>query len=476
MPNPPRWSPQETAVVARFGRAVLERRYASVAEAAPDLHREQMKRRRTHPETFAARTLAATRAKLVKYSRIHGRQVTRHFRWSPQEQRIIDTYARAVVRGKFRNAVEATDEYFVEMRALRRRYPDARWLTKERARGSVYVRLNARARKLGRRAIWVPWNAHERRLVERYARRVIRGDLNIMQAAREFRRMTDERRAKYQELSRFRVRRNLSVIHNMIWERTRELGRPRITGIWTAPEVAILKRYARDLVAGRFRFAPAAARACFPEIQAIQRRHPDAPWAEIPRNEQGVKVKISELAHGMAESWVGCEWSAREQAILGRYARDVVRGRFSSVAEGSRACLREFRKRHGGTCAGSPMLRAWRSPGPESRSRRRCARPHSNSDDPSDTGAGPAGNLRLPAGGLDILGISRAGLQRSVVRRSRPNCTPSSNSRVSVAARRVAGGSWRTCAGVCVVRSTARAPELSDGQGTELVTGRRAGP
>ena len=110
---------------------------------------------------------------------------------------MLDSYARAVARGRYRSALEASREFEQDLKRLLRRYPGAKWLAQPRTLCAIYPVLSRRARVFGRSA-YVTWSPEENRLLDRLAGRVVSGRCrSAKQAALEFLQETARLRERY---------------------------------------------------------------------------------------------------------------------------------------------------------------------------------------------------------------------------------------------------------------------------------------
>lgn len=266
-----------------------------------------------------------------------------------------DAFARALARGRYRSAVEASRAFLAVLERLRRRYPRARWLRPQRTLAAVYPGMTCRARELGRKSVrW--WTAQEHRLVSALAQRVVTGRIpNALRGAYEFLRLTAERRARHPQLAEFYPVRNVRVAHTMIWQRAQELGRPLLATLWSPGETELLERHAQGVLSGEFRTARIAARACEQAIETLHRRHPDARWAQRHRNFGTVNLKLKKVLHARARAWRQSKLTDAETKLLDRHARDIAAGRLA-LRRAAERCYREFGQRYRRFLAAHPEL------------------------------------------------------------------------------------------------------------------------
>jgi len=105
----PNYSPQENAVIDRYVQALRQGKYDTAAEAARDCCRDLARLRREHAgASWAAvpRKPSAVAHQLGIRAQATGR---RGFgaAWAPQEQEVVDRYARALTRNRYRIARQA---------------------------------------------------------------------------------------------------------------------------------------------------------------------------------------------------------------------------------------------------------------------------------------------------------------------------------------------------------------------------------
>jgi hypothetical protein len=276
----------------------------------------------------------------------------------------VDGYARALKRGRFRTLAEAVREYLRDIDALRKRYPDARWLRFRRSPAAVATRLAARAHRLGIRfsSLWTP---EENRLAGRYALRVVQGEIpNPSQAAHRLAAELERLRARYPRLPWLQTRRTWRSYFDQIWRKARELGRPYVVLPWSPPERLVLQSYARRLVQGKLPSARQAAVGALREIERLHRRNPRARWAKVHRTVKTTGQMITREAHTLRQVWLLAHWTPAEEKLLDRYARAFAEGRFRRVDDAGRRCWVELERRHRRRLQRNPRL----TPTPQPRS------------------------------------------------------------------------------------------------------------
>jgi hypothetical protein len=347
--RPPGWTPQETQITGRYVRALLRGEYRSVHQAARACHRELTLEYRLHrgADGFPMlRSYVSAYGRMIEDSRRQGRTMVRA-KWSGQELRVIDDHARAVAEGRLRNAKQASRQCAQDLDRLRRRYPNAGWLAVERHWQGIYRVMLKRARDLGRRPTSFIWSPVEKRLLDHYARQVVRGEYrDAKQAARELLRRLDQLYAKPRKLTSPRVRRSLHHVHCLLCERAHELGWSRQHLFWSPREEQIINRYVNELLAGRFRHARAAGAACKHELDRLHEAHPNARWAEKRRTQVAVNFRITQRTRATGEAWPHSRWTIPEKRIVERYAHAVLEGRFPNLPKATERCHRDIERYH----------------------------------------------------------------------------------------------------------------------------------
>jgi hypothetical protein len=340
----------ETRLARRFGERLRAGRYEDVWDAAWAFNQELERLRRRLPDAAWLKVRRSRVAVCRKIERVGGpprvpKPGTSRRPWTRLELRLVDSYARAVARGRYKDAREAAREFQRDMVRIGLRYPRARWPSRPRSFGAIYRVLCRRARVLGRTK-FASWTDPEYRLIDRLARRVVDGRCRSARlAAREFLVETARLRDRDPRPAEAYPLRNIRTVHNRVWNRALEMGRPLSAVEWSVPELVVLGRFARRFVAGQYPHVKAAARDCVRAIEKLHQAHPVARWAAMRRSPGATFVKLKEVTHRLVPSWRHSRLTPWEVRILDRYARRLARGRLT-IRRATEECLGELTAQH----------------------------------------------------------------------------------------------------------------------------------
>ena|GEM_PF-1674892 len=280
----------------------------------------QLKRgKRTPKRAVSLRDLvAADRAEYGKSLERRRRSVPD---WTPTEERVVERYARAVLKKEYGDAVLAVEPCRAE---LARAAKGAR--TALRTRRSVHHRLVAWAIKLGRVRLHVSWTPREEAVLDRFVRAVAGGRIPTARGAG---------RACAEALHRLHLRypaefagkpnRSEVGAHNMIWRRLVKLRSRWYNSRWTPSELELVDRYARLLIAHRLPHIRAASRACREAINRMHARQAKRRGVEHPgevRTLAGVFNQVFYRVKELAPYQVPWRrWTVEEQRIAAGWRR-----------------------------------------------------------------------------------------------------------------------------------------------------------
>jgi hypothetical protein len=284
-----------------------------------EVTRQLKRRKRTAKRAVSLRDLvAADRAEYGKSLERKRRSVPD---WTPAEERVVERYARAVLKKKCGNAVLAVEPCRAE---LARAAKGAR--TALRTRKSVHHRLVAWAIKLGRVRLHVPWTPKEEVVLDRFVRAVAGGRIRTARGAgRTCAEALHRLHLRYPARFAGTPNRSEGSAHNMIWRRLVKLRSRWYNSRWTPSELALADRHARLLIAHRFPHVRAASKACREAINRMHARQARRRGIEHPVEVRTlaavfnqVFTRVKELAPYQVP-WR--RWTAEEQRVAARWRR-----------------------------------------------------------------------------------------------------------------------------------------------------------
>lgn len=309
-----RWRGRASAIVERFARAVVRGKYPIVVAALPDCWRTLKT-----AGLATGRTRSAVEAQLYARARALGRE-QRHS-WTAEELKVLDRFAARVARGDFPHAEAAVADCLrtLTRAGQPRRHPDSQ----------VGDKLRRRARALGRAAGVVYWRPLEDRLLQRFAKAVIRGRYPHAAAALPGCRQALER------IGRAGNRTDEAVVQRLRAHLV-TLGRPRIRQRWTPSEIRTVDRFARRIVCGRYRSVQAAVPGCRTTLIRLE--------GPITRSVEAVFRKLLERSAALGRVVVDMRFSPAEKRVLDQFADAVVRGEYSGAAAALADCREALRR------------------------------------------------------------------------------------------------------------------------------------
>jgi hypothetical protein len=355
------WSSAEDRVVTRFARDLLKGRYASVQQAAVACTREFERHagRRKGSRAWKPRTLGSVANRVNLLSHKIGRPAWRT-RFRPWEQEVIDDYVQALAGGRYLSLLRAAQDCCQDLNRLRREHRADRTVVRK-----VYPirwQLSKRARALGWNWLAERWTPEERRIVDRYVRKLTGPNPPVLKAAT---------RACWKELEKLHRRmkkqghdfqeRTEMTLRTYLGERSKDEGRSTYTW-WTSQEEQAIRRYARGLLRERYADANAAGDACYEELFGGGR-----PAAGTGRTRIAVRDHVRKLAHTMGERWPKTRWTPKEDEICLRLVRwyDRKRGKrrrgpMGLAAEALRTELDQIGSRRSESACRAKLRKTWR--------------------------------------------------------------------------------------------------------------------
>lgn len=305
----PGWSEAEDRVVTRFARAIARGRYPHVKQALPDCRRElaplapglqrtdvaiawrllcraydfglqrwmhfwtDQERRLLEPHALALargkypdaptavrqvnrafkqaglavrHTDESVRDEILVRARALGR-APRSGIFSPEEERVIARFSRALVRNEYRHGAAAVADCH---RAFARA-----GITRRRSDRALALRINTGARALGWTFGPEAWSASGARIVDRFARALVSGRYPSIVAAARACRYALERAGQFGS-------RTDSGLCAKLRKQALGMGKAGFRPRWSAEELRIIDRFARAIIRGAYPTASAAAEPC----------------------------------------------------------------------------------------------------------------------------------------------------------------------------------------------------------------------
>ena len=166
------WTEPELRLLEPYAQRVADGRCPTAAQAASDFLRTQQEVLLSHPDNLTVQrrcSLDRVKAKILKRANELGRVVSVVVPWGSPELAILNRYARAVVRRRYRSASEAAPDCLVELADVHRLHPDTGWGRLTRDLLQIRGRLQRHLHAFGVPRAWGGWTPGERSIVERFA-------------------------------------------------------------------------------------------------------------------------------------------------------------------------------------------------------------------------------------------------------------------------------------------------------------------
>jgi hypothetical protein len=241
--------------------------------------------------------------------------------WSNPELEVIDRFARAIVSGEYPNVKTALPACRSE---LERSEPLAR-----RTEVAIAWRVLCRAYALGLPRRKHFWTDRELRLLKRHALALVRREYpDTGTAVRRYKRSCGR--------AGLAVRHPDDVIRTRVVVLVRAMGGGLSTPRFCPKELRVIAGFSRALARNEYPHAKAAVADC---LQALAR----AGFAHR-RPEKGLATLINAGACKMGLQNRFVAWSAPNLRIIEQFARELVAGRYPSVAAASVACRKSLER------------------------------------------------------------------------------------------------------------------------------------
>jgi hypothetical protein len=248
--------------------------------------------------------------------------------WYTKEKRIVLLGARGLWDGRFESEGEALRACRA---ALARAGLEGRH-TVEAIRGRIRTELR-RLRKPPSRAYYT---ATERRVIDRFARAVVRHEyVDAAAATRDCRKALARRKHSFPRTD--------VAIAARIWERALECGRKHIRARWAPEERQLIRELAREVSSGRFREVRDASRAF--QVVMARKRRAGAGGSKVPvRQLDCIDQQLTREARRAGLIWGFRDWSPEEDRVVDSFIGRYSKGEFRSFRSAARACRAELRR------------------------------------------------------------------------------------------------------------------------------------
>ena len=247
--RPDLWIEDELAIVDRYARAFDEGRYTKTADAIPECRAELdrlWRRRGNKTPRLVRRGDNQIAVKLQRRRRDFG-IIMENRHWSDAELHTVDEYARAVVAGRYESCRAATTDCKAELDRWRIAHPNPRRPLPVRDYGGVLGRMLTRAHQFRPIRKTVPWTDAELKIVDRYARRLLKGSLKtVLQATEKCAAELGRKTGSSASEDGSGILRSDSAINFCLYRRLHQAGRQgKSEAAWIPREYAIRDRVLR---------------------------------------------------------------------------------------------------------------------------------------------------------------------------------------------------------------------------------------
>ncbi len=328
----PGWTPRENRVLDACAQGVLAGQFDSVAAAAQVC----VERLRPTRPGLPRRSWWAVRSALKRRLRAAGFS-NQLARWTLETDRVIKSYARALLRHRFWTVKEASRACDRELDRLRREQPEGNWGKLSRPR-TVENRLKQFARDAGWTALATRQSPAALKVYDHYTDRFLAGDFpSIRATARaclEFQRAHPRISPGVKPLA-------LATLTAYMTRRAHASGLPARWWEWTAPEVRVINRHAAAIQRKHTPLIDADA-ACYRELKRLWRSRSGGGRIAMPRSEKAVGQYLRRRLLALHVVQLGSSWTRAEQGLLQRYARALAQGHYCNLARAATACHAEF--------------------------------------------------------------------------------------------------------------------------------------
>jgi len=248
--------------------------------------------------------------------------------WYTKENRIVVYGARGLWNGRFESEGAA-------LRACRAALARA-GLEGRHTVEAIRDRMRAESRRLGKPPSRVYYTATESRIIDRFARAVVRHEYrDATAAARVCRKSLARRKHSF-------PRTDVAIVAR-IWARALELGRKHVRVHFTPEELRVLRELAAEVSSGRFREVRDASRVFQARMARRRRARTDGSKAPV-RTLESIDQRLTREARMAGLAWGFRDWSPEEDRVVDQFVGRYSKGEFRSFRSAAKACRTALRR------------------------------------------------------------------------------------------------------------------------------------
>jgi hypothetical protein len=242
--------------------------------------------------------------------------------WHTKEKRIVLLGARGLWNGRFETEAEA-------LRSCRAALARDGFEGRHTAE-AIRDRIRTESRRLAKPPSRAYYTPTESRIIDRFARAVVRHEYPDARAAA---RVCRESLARCNHS----FPRTDVAIAARIWERAVEFGRKPVLVRFTPEERRVLRELAPQVSSGRFREVKDASRAF--QARMARRRRARAGGSQVPvRTLAAIDRGLRHVARVADLAWGFRDWSPEEDRIVDQFIGRYSKGEFRSFRSAAKAC------------------------------------------------------------------------------------------------------------------------------------------
>lgn len=338
---------ESRATIDRYTNALAQGDYADAVTAAAACRKELARQHRGRTVaalgTLAAHIRREARRKQLSYAKA---------RWSREDEQVLRRYAQSFVAGRYPSARQAAT--LCQREIEQRDAANQRRGVLRRTYYGYYAKLLEFARSMGLPYLQRAWEPAERRVLERYVRRLLAGKYkytrDIAAACTRELAEIDACATKGATGSRQRPARSEEAVYNELTRIVASAKLPRYKAPWTRPELDVLERYARATAKGRYQRWTDAAAAAMKELRSLYKgkgsevRPAHLAGHRTSDAEQRIRILARRLNLGGPHMQY---WTSPEERIFSKWVKLYHKGHhqrregpLSEFAEGLRRELR----------------------------------------------------------------------------------------------------------------------------------------